>query len=185
MEVSNRRQVLRALLDETLTTEEVKTACFDLDIDFDNLPGDNKLAKIRELINYCERKHLIPTLINLSRSYRPSENWPEPWYFGGRDQPTNVDALFSEATQLMIYGRFGRALELYQQVKELDPYYPNITMRIREVESYIGERNFKYFDAFKDVRGRRAPVPEYRFYAYMTISFIFLCLIVLIVLLAQ
>jgi hypothetical protein len=42
---------LREILSERLSLEEIRTLCFDLGIDYDNLPGEGKTAKARELMH--------------------------------------------------------------------------------------------------------------------------------------
>lgn len=48
---------LRLRLIDRVNKEEVRTICFDLGIDPDDLPGEEKSAKIRELIAYLERRN--------------------------------------------------------------------------------------------------------------------------------
>jgi hypothetical protein len=45
-----------------------------------------------------------------------------------------ADRLFSEATRLNLLGDAERALQLYRRVKEMDPYHPDIDLRIRTLE---------------------------------------------------
>ena len=40
-------------------TSELRTLCFDLDVDYDNLPGEGKMDKARELVMYL-RRHQRP-----------------------------------------------------------------------------------------------------------------------------
>lgn len=46
---------LRDFIDRYFDDNELRDLCFDLGIDYQNLSGDNKSAKIRELIMHCER----------------------------------------------------------------------------------------------------------------------------------
>jgi hypothetical protein len=57
-------QEIHAFLNKRLNYEELKTFCFiDLSIDFDDLSGEGKSGKIRELISYCKRQALLTKLI--------------------------------------------------------------------------------------------------------------------------
>ena len=50
---------------------ELRTICFDLAIDFDNLVGDAKESKIVSLLLYCERAGNLPNLITHCYYLRP------------------------------------------------------------------------------------------------------------------
>ena len=51
--------------------EELKDLCFDLNISYDNLPGDNLSSKARELVNLCNRHGRLPLLVNQCQRLRP------------------------------------------------------------------------------------------------------------------
>ncbi len=61
---------LRRTLDEKFDLEEVKNLCFDLGIDFDDLPGEGK--KTRELVAYCWRHDCLENLMAKIDSLRPA-----------------------------------------------------------------------------------------------------------------
>ncbi len=65
---------LRQLLTDRLDLEELRTCCADLGIDFDNLQGEGKVARIRELILYLERRQEVQRLIAWLRQNRPDIN---------------------------------------------------------------------------------------------------------------
>ena len=50
---------------------------------------------------------------------------------------SKVDELFVNATRLNINGYADKALQLYRQIKEIDPYYPDIDLSIRNLEDEI------------------------------------------------
>lgn len=54
---------------------ELRTLCFDLGVDYDNLPGDGKENKARELISYCERHGNVVELVNRCIEVRPNTSW--------------------------------------------------------------------------------------------------------------
>ena len=49
------RILLRESLSDKFNLDELNTLCFDLNIDYEDIPGNNKQAKVVELIKYCER----------------------------------------------------------------------------------------------------------------------------------
>jgi hypothetical protein len=68
-------------LDTRFDTEELRTLCFDLftmypdqmtgpDLDYDNLAGEGKTGKARELVRYCQRREMIEELVEAVRRRR-------------------------------------------------------------------------------------------------------------------
>lgn len=62
---------LRVILVERFDEGELRTLCFDLEIDYDSLPGKGKADKARELLAYLERRHRISDLVEYIRARRP------------------------------------------------------------------------------------------------------------------
>jgi len=73
----DRKQLIR--LREMFTTYfdagELRTLCFDLGVDYDDLPGEGKGNKTRELIAYLERRDRLSELLNLAQQLRPNVSW--------------------------------------------------------------------------------------------------------------
>jgi hypothetical protein len=57
--------------------DELQTLCFDLGIDFDDLPGTGKVNKARELIAFLERRGNLAKLVAEARRQRPVVNWSD------------------------------------------------------------------------------------------------------------
>lgn len=72
------RVKLNTHMQQRLSSSEVQQAAFDLGIDYDNLPGDTKAAKIRELIGYMDRRQQLDKIVEWLRSNRPDINLAEP-----------------------------------------------------------------------------------------------------------
>lgn len=62
---------LRQILVEHFDLEEMRTLCFDLDVDFDNLRGEGKGAKARELAAHLDRRGQLGQLVEYIRQHRP------------------------------------------------------------------------------------------------------------------
>lgn len=62
---------LRKVLAECFDEEEVSTLCFDMRIDYEDIPGSGKTAKARGLVAYCERRRIIPQLVSKVLDTRP------------------------------------------------------------------------------------------------------------------
>ncbi|MFP4441288.1 MAG: SUMF1/EgtB/PvdO family nonheme iron enzyme [Chloroflexaceae bacterium] len=66
---------LREILVTRFNNEELRTLCFDLDIDYDDLVGEGKAGKARELVAFLERHARIADLIALGQQLRPDADW--------------------------------------------------------------------------------------------------------------
>jgi len=66
---------LRTKMVKAFDEDEIKTLCFDLNIDFDDIKGDNKSGKVRELILFVSRRNRLSELIALCKTQRPNESW--------------------------------------------------------------------------------------------------------------
>jgi hypothetical protein len=62
---------LRRTLTDRLTTSDVRTLCFDMELDYDMLGGENKGDKVRELVLYAEMRGLVPKLTEAILQLRP------------------------------------------------------------------------------------------------------------------
>jgi hypothetical protein len=63
-------QLLQTLV-EQFDLEELRTLCFDLGIDFDNLRGESKAGKARELVLYTKRRQQLDHLVARVQELRP------------------------------------------------------------------------------------------------------------------
>lgn len=71
------RSKLLVILNTFFNDNELRTLCFDLSIDYDNIPGTTKLDKARELILYCERHVRYDDLVKAVFAARPLVVWDE------------------------------------------------------------------------------------------------------------
>lgn len=62
---------LQEFISNYFNLEEVETICFELGVDFEQLGGRSKSAKVRELIIYMMRRRQLPQLITAVREARP------------------------------------------------------------------------------------------------------------------
>jgi hypothetical protein len=67
---------LRDRLITLFDLSDLKSLCFDLDVPYDELPGDTLRGKGEGLIDYCRRRDLLPRLWERCRELRPAEEWP-------------------------------------------------------------------------------------------------------------
>ena len=83
---------LRQVLIERLSDGELRDFCFELGIDYANLPGEGKAQKARELIAHLGRRNRIPELLTVGRQLRPDISWD-----GQKRLPPTVDLVNTEA----------------------------------------------------------------------------------------
>ena len=70
-----------ALLDLMIThfdVEEFEDLCFRLHVDADDLDGQSKSKKMRQLIRHCERRNRLEDLVYICQKQRPMADWPSP-----------------------------------------------------------------------------------------------------------
>jgi len=68
---------LREKLIRHFDKEDLRTLCSNIGVDYDDLPGEGKTAKARELIAYLDRRGRIPALIEMCTSLRLHVSWEE------------------------------------------------------------------------------------------------------------
>ena len=66
---------LLQILDSRFSDGELRTLCFHMSIDYDDLPGEGQADKVRELLRYLERRENILELVKIGRQLRPDIRW--------------------------------------------------------------------------------------------------------------
>ena len=54
---------LHKILSKQFDEGELRIFCFNLEVDYDDLPGEGKVNKARELIGYFDRRNQLSKLI--------------------------------------------------------------------------------------------------------------------------
>ncbi len=70
-------QFFRNKIIEKFNLAEINDLCFELNIQHDNVPGSTRDEKARELVEYCNRHGLLPSLLKKCTHLRPNESWQE------------------------------------------------------------------------------------------------------------
>jgi hypothetical protein len=66
---------LRQRLADTFSLDELQTLCFELDIEYEDIPGVRLEDKTRELVLYCRRRNLLIPLLHYCQKVRPLVEW--------------------------------------------------------------------------------------------------------------
>jgi hypothetical protein len=69
------RSQLRQILVKHFDDDELKTLCFELQIEYADLPSPSRKGKARELVTYLERRDRLPELVEIGREMRPNAPW--------------------------------------------------------------------------------------------------------------
>mgnify|MGYP002712995940 CR=1 FL=1 len=67
---------LHQLLNQYFNLSEIRTLCLSLNVDYESVAGEEKPARIRELLLGLGRNGRLPQLITLLQQERPKVNWP-------------------------------------------------------------------------------------------------------------
>ncbi len=68
---------LHQILTERFSAEELRTFCFNLDVDYDDLPAIGRADKARELVAYLERHDRILDCLEVGKRLRPDIPWDQ------------------------------------------------------------------------------------------------------------
>jgi len=68
--------LLLRMLHRYFNISELRSLCFDLGIDYEDLSGENKSDKVRELVAYMDRHGRTSDLLSICKQLRPLVSWP-------------------------------------------------------------------------------------------------------------
>jgi len=109
---------LRQRIDEHFSEEELRTLCFDLGVDYDNLPGRAKVDKARELVAHFDRCERIPELTAALARQRPTLDWLATTETAEAEPPFKGLLFFDEADASLFFGRESLTTKLTGRLHE-------------------------------------------------------------------
>jgi hypothetical protein len=68
---------LHGILTERFSLEDLRTLCFQLGVDWDNLPGRGKGVMARELLRFLKHRERLADLVSIGKQQRPDIPWDE------------------------------------------------------------------------------------------------------------
>jgi tetratricopeptide (TPR) repeat protein len=81
---------LRRTLVESLSEGELRDLCFDLGVEYADLPGEGRADKARELVRHLDRRDRISQLIEVGKRLRPDVLWEAPSVLPQSQIPHNL-----------------------------------------------------------------------------------------------
>lgn len=76
--MQTRLSYLRRTLVESLSEGELRDLCFDLDVEYADLPGEGRADKARELIRHLDHRDRVTELVEAGKRLRPDVLWEAP-----------------------------------------------------------------------------------------------------------
>lgn len=68
---------LSKLIRQHYDLNEFKNLCFELQVAYDDLPGETLTNRVEALVEYLERRGRVPELLTLVKQERPNATWPD------------------------------------------------------------------------------------------------------------
>lgn len=102
---------LRKILTDRFNESELRTLCFDLSIDYDDLSNEGRADRAREIVSYLYRRRGIAELVEFGKQIRPDIDWNEGFHsnsLSGRsdsidsDGPENFELVEEQDKDLFI-----------------------------------------------------------------------------------
>jgi hypothetical protein len=113
------RAKLREKLGGSFDLEELRTLCFDLNIDYQNLPSTRE-GLAREMVAYCENRDRLPELIEASRRKRPDIPWTDVLELA--EPPSRIRYyIASSAPEAEMAERFKISGENFERIVKYNP----------------------------------------------------------------
>lgn len=110
---------LYQLLLRYFNQNEIRDLCFETNVEYDDLPGEGRIAKARELIFYLDRQQRITDFINTVRRYRPSVTWPVYYPIDdSRKSPFKGLQFFDENDAPLFFGREQSVANIVNRLQE-------------------------------------------------------------------
>lgn len=66
---------LRQLVVDAFDQDELRALCYDLDVDYDSLPGESKVARVLAVIAHFARRQRLPAFIQHCAEQRTTVDW--------------------------------------------------------------------------------------------------------------
>lgn len=169
------RTYLRQKLIDHFSEVELRELCFDLAVEYDDLPGRSRRENAMELIVFLDRRGRLAELIALCRQLRPNVEWPEI------EPGSSMDAgsASQEGSAMANPFTFGNPItepdRFFGRRREVEQVFSRLRNPEHESSSIVGGRRvgktslLKYL-AHPDVRRRFDLDPERYIFIYVDLQ---------------
>ncbi len=130
---------LRQLLVDHFNEGELRTLCFDLGVDYENLPPGGKADKARELVAHLERRNQIPELLEMGRRLRPDVDWSQTYL---DDRMADYRARRDQADQLRRERR-GRQRVVNLRPLDVTHTFKDRVREMQELSTHLAQGNVR------------------------------------------
>ena len=140
---------LRQLLVKRFSDGELRILCFDLGVEYEDLPCAGKTDKARELVDYMDRYDRLADLVRVGRGSRPDVPWPD---INPQSVPPISRPALPDYKRKALEGRRADLVEEYEAVNaqlrrtlsdadelKLKRQQRHLEDQIAEVESELGQ----------------------------------------------
>lgn len=114
------RAKLREKLGDSFDLEELRTLCFDLNIEYQNLPGTRE-GLAREMVAYCEKRNRLSELIEACRRKRPDVPWMDVFELAEPAEPTSRIRYYIASSAPEAEEKFTISGENYERLVKYNP----------------------------------------------------------------
>ncbi len=98
------------------SNDDLRTLCFNLDIDYESLPPGGKAAKARDLITHCQNHRRLDDLVTLVLQQRPAISRFSLLRDASSDSPFMGLRYFDESQAHLFFGRETLTAELVERI---------------------------------------------------------------------
>ncbi len=98
--------IIRDALVNYFSLGELRTLCFDLGIDYEDLEGGNKQGKTLALVQYAQRHNRYPDLVNAIRQARPHLNLDAPAAGAAGSQTATSHSASQSTPKIIVQGDY-------------------------------------------------------------------------------
>ncbi len=141
------RNQLHQMVVDGFNEEELRTLCFDLGLEYDDLPARGRANKARDLISYLERHDRLAELVALGAQLRPNQSWAsmlpnsgerEPGFQKPQLDPNLVEFLSRLPCSVLVTSRIRPP---GAQIIELDPLPALDSVRLFQMSSGLASED--------------------------------------------
>src|SRR6266498_4005793 len=80
LRLPSRTEIVK-VLKGAFNIEGLRDLCFQLDVEYDDLRGEARVSKVRELVIHCEQNGRTADLVGKIKELRPSISFGHEWFF--------------------------------------------------------------------------------------------------------